>query len=282
MVQFNLEEVFIIKIYTLKEWVKDFEDRNYLEIIFIEKGKGMHRINNVDIAYKAKDIFLIAPDDNHYFNIESETTFCTFLFTNSLFSSKVNLPDRSYWLRRIDFILQHPNLKPGDVIRNNVERDLIWQIHSLIQKENQRKEEYYKHIISNMVSTTLSIIARNINEGYKQYDLPQKDKHQLIDDILAYIHKYVYESQRMKISALASNFNMTNSTLSNYFKKQTGKSLHHYILLHKLDMVKYRLEHTDFTVSEIAYQLGFTDESHLTRIFKKYFETTPKGYKNSL
>ena len=282
MVQFNLEEVFIIKIYTLKEWVKDFEDRNYLEIIFIEKGKGMHRINNVDIAYKAKDIFLIAPDDNHYFNIESETTFCTFLFTNSLFSSKVNLPDRSYWLRRIDFILQHPNLKPGDVIRNNVERDLIWQIHSLIQKENQRKEEYYKHIISNMVSTTLSIIARNINEGYKQYDLPQKDKHQLIDDILAYIHKYVYESQRMKISALAGNFNMTNSTLSNYFKKQTGKSLHHYILLHKLDMVKYRLEHTDFTVSEIAYQLGFTDESHLTRIFKKYFETTPKGYKNSL
>ena len=165
MVQFNLEEVFIIKIYTLKEWVKDFEDRNYLEIIFIEKGKGMHRINNVDIAYKAKDIFLIAPDDNHYFNIESETTFCTFLFTNSLFSSKVNLPDRSYWLRRIDFILQHPNLKPGDVIRNNVERDLIWQIHSLIQKENQRKEEYYKHIISNMVSTTLSIIARNINDG---------------------------------------------------------------------------------------------------------------------
>tara|TARA_R110002020_G_scaffold387546_1_gene598335 strand:+ start:142013 stop:142861 length:849 start_codon:yes stop_codon:yes gene_type:complete len=282
MVQFNLEEVFIIKIYTLKEWVKDFEDRNYLEIIFIEKGRGMHRINNVDIAYKAKDIFLIAPDDNHYFNIESETTFCTFLFTNSLFSSKVNLPDRSYWLRRIDFILQHPNLKPGDVIRNNVERDLIWQIHSLIHKENDRKEEYYRHIISNMVSTTLSIIARNINEGYKQYDLPQKDKHQLIDDILAYIHKYVYESQRMKISALASNFNMTNSTLSNYFKKQTGKSLHHYILLHKLDMVKYRLEHTDFTVSEIAYQLGFTDESHLTRIFKKYFETTPKGYKNSL
>jgi AraC-like DNA-binding protein len=40
------------------------------------------------------------------------------------------------------------------------------------------------------------------------------------------------------------------------------------------------LKNTEFTVSEIAYQLGFTDESHLTRIFKKYNNLTPKQYKH--
>ena len=282
MVEFNLQEVFLIKQFSAEHWTPDQNERNYLEIIFIEKGNGMHHINNVNLPYKEKDIFLIAPKDEHAFNIQENTTFCIFQFTDLLFSSRVNLPDRSYWLRRIDFILQHPNLKPGDIIRNDNERKLIWDIHNLILTENDRQEEYYKHIISNMVSTTLSIIARNINEGYKQYDLPKKDKHELIDDIIGYIHKHVYEPQRMKISSLASTFNMTNSTLSNYFKKNTGKSLHHYILLYKLDLVKYRLKNTDFTVSQIAYQLGFTDESHLTRIFKKYFDSTPKGFKDTV
>ena len=83
----------------------------------------------------------------------------------------------------------------------------------------------------------------------------------------------------MKISAMAQKFNMTNNTFSNYFKKKTGESVHRYIILHKIQLIKHRLEYTDFTVSEIAFQLGFTDESHLTRIFKKYVEVTPKKYR---
>ena len=86
----------------------------------------------------------------------------------------------------------------------------------------------------------------------------------------------------MKIAALADRFNMTSSTMSNYFKRHTGKSLHHFILLYKLDIIKHRLRTTDFTVSQISAQLGFTDESHLTRIFKKYEEVTPRQYKEHL
>lgn len=280
MKRFNLQDVFIINQDVRAESSPEMKMRNYFEIIFIEKGKGKHFINEFIVHYDVGDIFLVAPEDKHHFSIEEETTFCYFQFTELLFSSKMNLPDRTYWMQRIEHIMHHPNLMPGDVMHNSYDRNLIWHIHEVIIAEYNAAKEFHKHNISNMVSTILSIIARNIAREFTPSVKKSQDKHATIDQILSHIRKHVYDTELMKISAMASRFNMTNSALSAYFKKHTGDSLHHYILMYKLHMVKHRLKNTDFTVSEIAYQMGFTDESHLTRIFKKYNEVTPKKYKH--
>ncbi|WP_035336451.1 AraC family transcriptional regulator [Dokdonia sp. PRO95] len=280
MQRFSLQDTFLIKKFKKLDRHQDEDKRTYFEIIFIEEGKGKHFINEFIVSYNTGDIFLIAPDDTHWFEINEVTTFCYFQFTESLFSSKMNLPDRSYWLHRIERIIQHPNLVPGDVITADSDKQLIWQIHDAIVLEYEMAKEFYKHNISNMVSTTLSIIARNITRDLKPGSFTsRKDQHTTIDVILNYIRQHVYDKDKMKVAAIAEKLSMTSSGLSAYFKKKTGDSLHHYIIMYKLHLVKYRLKNTDFTVSEIAYQLGFTDESHLTRIFKKYNEMTPKQYK---
>ncbi|WP_299208969.1 AraC family transcriptional regulator [uncultured Dokdonia sp.] len=280
---FSLHDTFLVKKFNKSGTYKDLEPRNYFEIIFIEEGVGKHYINEFIVSYEKCDIFLVAPEDKHHFEIEEETTFCYFQFTELLFSSKMNLPDRSYWLHRIERIIHHPNLLPGDIIKEENDRTLIWHIHDVIIQEYTSKKEFYKHNISNMVSTTLSIIARNITREFQPIkEASKEDTPTTIDQILSYIRQHVYENNLMKVSALASHFNMTNSAISLYFKKKTGESIHHYILMYKLHLIKYRLKNTDFTVSEIAYQLGFTDESHLTRIFKKYNNMTPKKYKSNV
>jgi len=278
MKRFNLKDIFLIKQFSKTDRYDDAESRNYFEIIFIERGSGKHHINEYIVTYEAGDIFLIAPEDKHHFVISKKTDFTYFQFTEALFSSRMNLPDRSFWLNRIEHIMHHPNLQPGDIIREEYDRSLIWHIHEVIISEYNAKKEFFKHNISNMVSTTLSIIARNITRDFTKREVVS-DSHTTIDTILGYIRQHVYETDLMKITSMANHFNMTNSALSAYFKKKTGESLHHYILMYKLQLVKYRLQNTDFTVSEIAYQLGFTDESHLTRIFKKYNDITPKKFK---
>ncbi len=283
MKSFSLQDIFLIKKIKKTGHYKDPAPRNYFEIIFIEEGSGKHFINEFIVTYEKRDVFLVAPEDKHHFEIEQETTFCYFQFTELLFSSKMNLPDRSYWLHRIERIIHHPNLLPGDIIKEKYDRKLIWHIHDVINQEYISQKEYYKHNISNMVSTTLSIIARNITREFQpERDPATKDVPTTIDQILQYIRQHVSETNLMKVSALATHFNMTNSAISLYFKKKTGESIHHYILMYKLHLIKYRLKNTELTVSEIAYQLGFTDESHLTRIFKKYNNLTPKQYKNEM
>ncbi len=279
MKPFSVHDVFFINRFTKEGNHYDQEYRNYFEIIFIEEGSGKHHINEFIISYDKGDIFLIAPGDTHHFLIEQDTSFCYFQFSDLLFSNKTNLPDRTQWLSRIERIIHNPNLLPGDLIKEKNDRELVWLIHKSILYEFNNQKQFFRNNISNMVSTILSIIARNIHDGLNVDPSEIKDNHTAINNILSYIRQHIYDKNLIKINVIAGQFNMSNNTLSSYFKKKTGKSLHHYILLYKIQLVKYRLEHSDFTVSEIAYQLGFTDESHLTRIFKKYVSSTPKKYR---
>lgn len=40
-----------------------------------------------------------------------------------------------------------------------------------------------------------------------------------------------------------------------------------------------RLLYTDMRINEIAEEFGFTDESHLNRIFKKYKAQSPTAFR---
>ena len=282
MTQLNWQDIVIINRFSTSRWDSGFNNELYFQIIFIEDGSGRINLDGKVTAFKSRDIFIFNKNEVPQIKIHETTTFIIFKFTDLLFSSKVSLPDKQYWLRRSEFILNHPKRRFQEALKSIEERDLIWRILFFIRKENTNKEQYHLQIIANMVSTILSVLARNITETNPESSgYSQSKKKERIDEIYAYIRYNIYDSSMLKISVIAKHFHITSSTLSNYFKKETGNSLHNYILLYKLEIAKDRLLNSDFTVSQIALQLGFTDESHLTRIFKKYCESTPKQYKDA-
>ncbi len=282
MNRYTLHETFVVDQYSIDEWEAEPHNHNYFEIIFVEKGNGFHTINNVRFPYKENDIFLLAPEDTHHFEIEKYSTFTYFKFTELLFSSKVNLPDRKFWLQRIEQLLHHPNIIPGDVISHEDDRSIIWDIHNVVLEEFKNEKIYFQEIISNAISTILSIIVRNISEKYNSDHKEILVNHTKIDQILSHIRQNVYDNDLTKINFLASKFNMSQSSISTYFKRKTGESIHQYVTKYKMKLVEYRLQHTEFTIAEIAYQLGYTDESHLTKTFKKHFSMSPKQYRKEL
>lgn len=282
MIRYTLHETFVVNQYTLDKWETKLHTPNYFEIIFIKKGNGYHTINDIRFSYEENNIFLLAPEDTHHFEIENQTHFTFFKFTELLFSNKVNLPDRKYWLQRIEQLLHHPNIIPGDVISNEIDRNVIWNIHNLVLDEFKNEKTYYQEIISNGISTMLGVLMRNISE---KYDTNQKDvqiNHKKIDTILSHIRQHAYNNELTKISFLANKFGMSQSSISSYFKKQTGESIHQYVTKYKMKLVEYRLVYTEFTIAEIAYQMGYTDESHLTKTFKKHFSMSPKQYRKEV
>ncbi|MEO5889419.1 MAG: helix-turn-helix domain-containing protein [Ferruginibacter sp.] len=52
-----------------------------------------------------------------------------------------------------------------------------------------------------------------------------------------------------------------------------------YISNYKLRLIETSLLHSDMRINEIAYELNFTDESHLNRIFKKYKGVSPSEFR---
>lgn len=252
---------------------------NVFEIVFVNQGTGTHVINEVRIPYKKGNIFLLAPEDRHHFEIDDRTRFTFARFTELLFSDKSTLPDRTDWLKKIEHILHHPNLMPGDAIADDEDRKTIWLAKEVMVREYKDQKEFFLIILSNNISTILSIIARNIIQRYKISETTPTVYINKADEILSYIRVNVYDNELMKIENLAEHFHMSPHYINTFFKKETGENIRQYILNYKLLITEFRLKHTSNSISEIAHHVGFNDESHLSKAFRKKHQMTPREYR---
>jgi len=67
--------------------------------------------------------------------------------------------------------------------------------------------------------------------------------------------------------------------LSRMFSEHTGLTLEKYIILLKIERVKELLSYKDLTISEIAYQMGYSSVQYLSNQFKQVTGVTPKQFK---
>ena len=67
--------------------------------------------------------------------------------------------------------------------------------------------------------------------------------------------------------------------LSNLFSDVTGTTLEKYIILQKIERVKELLVYDELTISEIAYELGYSSVAYLSGQFKKITGLTPGHFK---
>ena len=86
-----------------------------------------------------------------------------------------------------------------------------------------------------------------------------------------------------KVRELAEAFYVSEKYLENAFRKHTGKSVHEYQTAKKIDMIKTRIQMDPYmTFEEIAREYGFYDAFHLSKVFKKLTNISPKEYRAQL
>jgi AraC-like DNA-binding protein len=83
------------------------------------------------------------------------------------------------------------------------------------------------------------------------------------------------------VAEYASKLAVTPKHLSKIIKEETGKTPSYFIDEMLLMEIKALLRHSELNISEIAWQLDFSDPSHLTTFFKKQQGITPLQYRNA-
>lgn len=84
--------------------------------------------------------------------------------------------------------------------------------------------------------------------------------------------EYINQNLHRNISLddIANEINMNAKYVSVQFKKITGESLLEYINRKKIEESQFLLINTKLSILEISTILNYTDQSHFTKIFKKY------------
>lgn len=86
-------------------------------------------------------------------------------------------------------------------------------------------------------------------------------------------------SETITLAEAASFVHMNPSYLSKLFKNVTGMTFTEYLNKVRLEEAKRLLNHTDYSIIDIAVACGFSNQSYFTKVFKKYTGTTPKQYR---
>jgi AraC family transcriptional regulator len=83
-------------------------------------------------------------------------------------------------------------------------------------------------------------------------------------------------SADLTVSGIAKAVGMSPDYFARLFKESTGQPPHQYVIEARVRKAKELLTTGKFTISEAAHHVGFVDQSHLTRHFKRVFGLAPK------
>lgn len=80
------------------------------------------------------------------------------------------------------------------------------------------------------------------------------------------------------IQELASALHLSAGHLSRVFRRTTGMTLEHYLVLQRVELAKRALLDPRFNVSEVAERCGFCNPAYFAFVFRKYMKCTPREF----
>jgi len=102
----------------------------------------------------------------------------------------------------------------------------------------------------------------------------------VVDLVLEYV--FGNHSGTVKMSEAAALVGMSEPTFSKYFKRSTGQNFSDLVRKLRLAHARRLLERSDSAISEICFEVGFSNLSNFNRHFLRDVGETPRGYRQRM
>lgn len=122
-------------------------------------------------------------------------------------------------------------------------------------------------------------------EIYRKYLVEKRSnkKPGWVSELRDIIQDSIDSDLTLSLKEVSDNLEVHPAYLSREFSKYfDGHNFGDYLRKLRIDRAIKFMSETNYSMSEIAYLTGFSDQSHFTRIFKKHVGMIPSAYKKSL
>ncbi|WP_228377942.1 helix-turn-helix domain-containing protein [Chryseobacterium luteum] len=142
-----------------------------------------------------------------------------------------------------------------------------------INVENNLSNFYYQIKVQELLYHLFDKLLQRVN-------LP----HQLINNAdvekLLVLRNIILEdlSKPPVLGALSKLIGMSETKMKQLFKQTFGDTIYNYYQKIRMEEAAFLLKQAGYSVSDVGYQLGFSNLSHFSRLFEKQFGITPKKY----
>lgn len=263
-----------------EDWIREYGNdvdslhfHNYLEVGYCHEGNGSVTLDNEICFFKASMFSIIPPNMCHTTKSESGTRsywewmyFDIERYLNNLYKD-----DPAFVQRLLTRIYRRAYLLQGkhypvldDIIKN-------------IIREMQNKDKYYQESLKGFIHVFIIELLRL--EGNEEKSKTKKQKAMQITGALDYIRENYFED--IKIGHLAAACNMSESNFRRVFEEAMCMKPVEYVNLIRVQRACELIKKSQLSMSDIAYNVGFSAASTFNRNFKKMLGTSPYQWKQS-
>lgn len=229
---------------------------------FVSDGKGIFQCHGKTYELSRGDVFLIKPDTEVFYRADEHNPW------SYMWVGFNGIKALSY--------LEAAGLE-GEQVTSKCENTPL--IFSFIQQMIM-----YRHLtLANELKREAALlqIFSVLIEEYKD-TLPKEERYDYpyqiyVDQAVDYIqHNY---KSNIKITELAFYIGIDRSYLTNIFKSVTKLSPQEYLMQYRMEQAKKLLKGSKMKISEVAEEVGYSDQLAFSKMFKKLEKMSPSEYR---
>lgn len=248
-----------------------------MEIICIEKGCGLARLNRETIRLKQGDILMVNSGVLHGIksDLKNVLYYKSIVFDLSFLTS----PAGDLCQERLISLLAENKaefthvISPGDENYENIFR-LFYDIHDC---HREKQPFYYVKLKSLFFSFFYEMLLGNY---IIPADTEQNRNLASIKIVLDYISEHFCEPLTVKELTELSNY--SEYYFMKLFKQYTGKTVASYVNDFRLEKAKTLLLHSDASITDIALDVGFNNTSYFIKKFQQANMISPHKYRRNM
>ncbi len=229
------------------------------------------KVDGQPIVVEPNQIIALSP--HQYLEVESTANSVVYQFNQEFYCIQKHDNQVS-----CNGILFFANTSLPKINVTSEEQQKFTTLHQVFIEEIGTKDAIQAEMLRMLLTRFIIKVTRLVKKQYPN-DLSQTVKIDLLREFNMLVEKHFREDHQ--VASYAARMHKSAKTLSNSFaayEKSPLQIIHDRITLE----AKRQLYYTDMTSKEIAFNLGFDDPSHFSRLFKKQTGQSPTVFKKQL
>jgi AraC-like DNA-binding protein/mannose-6-phosphate isomerase-like protein (cupin superfamily) len=275
-------------------WIAKMNDCNdinhrheFVQIVFVSKGRLKHVINNNSFDVVRGDIFVIPPYIPHYIDNAYGENFeiieFEFIpeFINEKFSSLFNGNSFIDFAYLEPFLVVEQELTPRLHLTGAIELETE-KIFAEIIDEYEKKEADFELIIKALAMKLLILVGREFKKNMNGSESQEiYDKHRdALKNAICYVDTHFCEDISLDEVSKVAMF--SPSYFRYLFKQMTNKTFTEYLNEKRVNKaVSLLIAKHDRQILDICYEVGYNNVNYFNRIFKQTTGVSPRILRNA-
>jgi xylan 1,4-beta-xylosidase len=237
-----------------------------IEIIFVIEGQVKVEIKDTEYKLEAEDIILINSSIMHSLECEDEAIICYVQYPYQMFSKIIKNANCIFSCNSVSNT-EHPYEELRNIFHELIYHD-VQQLHRTDCLKNSLLYKLLDYLIENYI---LEDHMENMNKVDDDVRLQQ---------IITYVNSNF--QYKMSLFSLAEELYVSTSTLSRFFRKQTGIYFTDYVKQVRMRYAMQDLLYSDANITKIAVDCGLSNPSAFNRVFRDVYGISPSGYRKKM